>query len=281
MASKFWPPSVTDVASLPATTCAFVTACVEDTKKPLPTDKPAPQPLAVIRAVLASADCGQRTGLGIGRKVDRLGRQWLQPAEQRWQVGRVEQGQELPRDRHRRGQPLGRDADRHRFVRERAQRRGHAHGHDAAEQPDEQDDVRRSHHRPAEGIERPERAVTEAVAELRADRRAQGLAGQHERAQSEDGDQRPHRLLDRGQLVAQDRGEEQRDGEPGHRADESEHRPEEAGPRPRHRGEDEEQDHERGRGGSWAAKPSRPSGSAPSEGHGLGCRVSASHQTSA
>ena len=34
------------------------------------------------------------------------------------------------------------------------------------------------------------------MAELRADRRAQGLAGQHERAESQDGDERPHRLLD-------------------------------------------------------------------------------------
>ncbi len=88
-----------------------------------------------------------------------------------------------------------------------------------------------THHRAAHRVEGPERAAPQAVAHLRAHRGAERLAGEYQRTESKEGDERPRRLLDLLQRLAQDAGQQQGQPESGNGAGESEHRAEEPGPR--------------------------------------------------
>jgi hypothetical protein len=71
------------------------------------------------------------------------------------------------------------------------------------------------------------------------------LPGDHERAEAEDRDERPHRLLDPFQLFAQHRREEEREREADHRSDQAEDRAEEPGAGAGNSGEQQYQDDER------------------------------------
>ena len=61
IASKFWPPIVTDVARCRPRRARSSPRASDDTKKPLPTASPRRSRWPLMRAVLASADCGQGT----------------------------------------------------------------------------------------------------------------------------------------------------------------------------------------------------------------------------
>ena len=63
-------------------------------------------------------------------------------------------------------------------------------------------------------VERPQRAGADPAAHRRPDRRADGLAGEDERAEAEQRDEGPRRLLDLRQWLVKNAGREQGEREP-------------------------------------------------------------------
>ena len=220
---------MTVVSSPPATTCALVTTSVGETKKPLPTTWPSPQPVLAMRAVLAIADsasarvsasAGRSTGgAGAGSKpAKRGGSPVVSSNAMSWPATIVGGGSRSPAMR---SATDSRAAER--------QARSHPGREHAADEPDQESDVCHADDRAAHRVERSQAALPEAVAHRRAAGGTDCLADDHERAEADHGRDRPHRLLDDRQLVAEHRRQQQRQAEPDGGADEAEHRPEEAG----------------------------------------------------
>ena len=96
----------------------------------------------------------------------------------------------------------------------------------------------------AQRVDRSQAAAPQADAHGRARSGPGSLAGQHECREADQRDQRPQRLLDRHQLVAEQRRQEKGQPETDGGADQSEDGPQEAGPRSGNEAEHEEDGHD-------------------------------------
>ena len=174
---------------------------------------------------------GQCPALRVRGQVDRRCRRGLEAREEGRQPGGVEQCYELAGHDRGRRQPLCGDAQRHGLSGRRRQAGRHAGREHAADEPHQECDVCHADGRAADRVERPQAALPEAVAHRRTAGRPDRFANDHERAEADQGRDRPHRLLDDRQLVAEHGRQQQRQAEPDGGADKAEHRPEEAGAR--------------------------------------------------
>ena len=187
----------------------------------------------------------ERLRLGVGRPVHRLGGWRFQSAEERREVGRVQQREETSGHRGRGRQAVTDDTQGNRLARLGRDRRAEPNTDHPGQEPHEEDDVRRSHDRAARGVECPERAVAKAERQPRSGGGPEGLAEEHEHPHSEQRHERARRLLDAGQRLAKDPGQPQGEREGGRGAEQAEHGTEESGARTGHGRDREQQDHEK------------------------------------
>ena len=157
-ASRSAPFRRTVVVVLPATTCAFVTACSLADEEAAPDRQQRAAPGARDPRGAGGRRLCEAGHLRIGRKVDRSGGRRLQPGEESGQVGRRQQIHDPARHGTRWRQPLAGDPDRDGVARRRSEDRRDARRQQAADQPHEQDDVRGADDGPAGHVERPQRA---------------------------------------------------------------------------------------------------------------------------
>ena len=241
-ASRAAPPTLTDVAELPATTCAFVTACCDPTKNPLPTGGP-DRSRAVTFAVLASADAA--SALTSECRAGRLGR----PA--RLEAGEGRAAPSPPavpgsgrQPRRAGGGAFGRDPDRDRLARRKAEGGGDARHHQRGQQPDEQHDVGDAHHGPTRHVERPQR-LSRTRRLIIAPAAAPTVSPIATNATTPRSATSARRLPDLEQLLVEQRGGDEHERESAERTGEPEHRAKEARARAGDQAEREQDEDER------------------------------------